>query len=77
MLMSATNTLQSKIFRYSPHFLRFTPAGWAFSIWGLIFAFLAVYTVYQALPKWRLNEGFLSSIGVRLFDTLLIIIRYQ
>ena len=27
-----------------------TPAGWAFSIWGLIFALCLAYAVYQALP---------------------------
>jgi len=26
------------------------PNGWAFSIWGIIFLFLSVYTIYQALP---------------------------
>lgn len=26
------------------------PNGWAFAIWGIIFIFLGVYTVYQALP---------------------------
>lgn len=27
-----------------------TPAGFAFTIWGLIYLFLAVFTVYQCLP---------------------------
>jgi len=26
------------------------PNGWAFAIWGIIFIFLGVYTIYQALP---------------------------
>ena len=26
------------------------PNGWAFAIWGIIFLFLGVYTIYQALP---------------------------
>ena len=30
--------------------LRITPAGWAFSIWGLIYSLLAIFVVYQALP---------------------------
>lgn len=28
-----------------------TPAGWAFAIWGLIFAACLAYAVYQALPE--------------------------
>ncbi|MCC3155629.1 hypothetical protein LJ737_00160 [Hymenobacter sp. 15J16-1T3B] len=32
-----------------------TPAGWAFSIWGLIFLSLAVYAVWQLLPAQRRN----------------------
>ncbi|MEO9870054.1 TspO/MBR family protein [Ekhidna sp.] len=28
----------------------FTPAGFTFSIWGLIYLFLMIYVVYQALP---------------------------
>ncbi|WP_400192367.1 hypothetical protein [Hymenobacter sp. B81] len=30
-----------------------TPAGWAFSIWGLIFLSLAIYAVWQLLPAQR------------------------
>lgn len=33
----------------------FIPAGYVFSIWGLIFLGLAVYTVFQALPSQREN----------------------
>jgi hypothetical protein len=33
----------------------FVPAGYVFSIWGLIYLGLIVYTVYQALPKQRDN----------------------
>lgn len=29
----------------------FTPAGFTFSIWGLIYSFLIVYAVYQLLPR--------------------------
>ncbi|OON70540.1 hypothetical protein [Hymenobacter sp. CRA2] len=32
-----------------------TPAGWAFSIWGVIFLALAVYAVWQLLPAQRRN----------------------
>lgn len=31
--------------------LRITPAGYAFSIWGVIYSLLAVFMVYQALPE--------------------------
>jgi len=27
------------------------PAGWAFSIWGVIYTLLGFFTVYQALPS--------------------------
>ncbi len=30
-----------------------TPAGWAFSIWGLIFTGLVLYAIWQALPRQR------------------------
>lgn len=33
-----------------------TPAGWAFSIWGPLFAGSIVFAIYQALPKQRDNE---------------------
>ncbi len=33
----------------------FTPAGYVFSIWGLIYALLAVFIVYQALPSQKDN----------------------
>lgn len=36
--------------------------GWAFAIWGLIFAWTAVYAMYQALPSQRENPT-LRSIG--------------
>lgn len=32
-----------------------TPAGWAFSVWGVIFLSLAVYAVWQLLPAQRPN----------------------
>jgi hypothetical protein len=33
-----------------------TPAGWAFSIWGLLYAGSFVFAVYQALPAQRDND---------------------
>jgi hypothetical protein len=33
----------------------FTPAGYVFSIWGLIYLGLGAYTLYQALPSQRAN----------------------
>ena len=33
----------------------FTPAGYVFSIWGLIYLLLGVFVVYQALPAQRSN----------------------
>ncbi len=35
-----------------------TPAGWAFSIWGIIFLGLLAFAVYQALPSQRTNPRF-------------------
>ena len=32
-----------------------TPAGWAFSIWGIIYIGLIAYAIYQALPGQRTN----------------------
>ena len=29
---------------------RIVPAGWAFIIWGPIYALIAMFTIYQALP---------------------------
>lgn len=40
----------------------FTPAGYAFSIWGLIYALLLIFAVYQALPSQR-EKTFLHKIG--------------
>ncbi len=41
----------------------FTPAGFTFSIWGLIYLSLAAFIVYQALPSQRDNVS-LEQIGV-------------
>ncbi len=35
-----------------------TPAGWAFSIWGIIFLGLLAFAVYQAIPSQRENPRF-------------------
>jgi len=40
----------------------FVPAGYVFSIWGVIYLLLLAFTVYQASPS-RGGEGFLSKIG--------------
>ena len=40
----------------------FTPAGYVFSIWGVIYLALIAYTVYQALPSQRTNPR-LRAIG--------------
>lgn len=50
------------------------PAGYAFSIWGLIFFFSLSYAIYQALPSKRNNEllrsiGFWTA-GAFLFNTI-------
>lgn len=35
--------------------VRFTPAGYVFSIWSLIYLGLLIYAIYQALPSQRAN----------------------
>ncbi|MGA0557415.1 tryptophan-rich sensory protein [Larkinella sp. VNQ87] len=40
------------------HFTSFTPAGFAFSIWGVIYLGLIGFAVYQALPSQRTNPRF-------------------
>jgi hypothetical protein len=47
----------------SAKFLNYlTPAGYAFSIWGIIYFFLAVFGVYQLIPSTydskRINQGY-------------------
>lgn len=61
-----------------------TPAGYAFSIWGVIFLGLLAFAVYQALPSQRYNprfravggwviiNGFLNAIWSPLFNNELI-----
>ena len=43
----------------------FTPAGYAFSIWGLIYLLLGAYTVYQfvAVAKDKKREEFFAGLG--------------
>jgi hypothetical protein len=40
-----------------------TPAGFTFSIWGVIYTLLLLFTVYQLLPKNR-DKPFLQQVGV-------------
>ena len=39
-----------------------TPAGYVFSIWGIIYILLGAFVIYQALPS-RNNRGFTERIG--------------
>jgi hypothetical protein len=41
----------------------FTPAGFTFSIWGLIYLALAVFVVYQALPAQRSDDA-IARVGI-------------
>lgn len=41
----------------------FTPAGYVFSIWGVIYLGLISYAVYQALPAQRTNSRLRSIAG--------------
>lgn len=47
-IIGETNTVLSKKYQTI-----ITPAGWAFSIWGIIFMSEAAFTVAQMLPQWR------------------------
>ena len=40
----------------------FTPAGYVFAIWGIIYVLLLVFVIYQVLPKQR-NKPFQRQIG--------------
>jgi len=40
-----------------------TPAGFTFAIWGVIYTLLALFVVYQALPKNR-SKPFLGQVGM-------------
>lgn len=41
----------------------FTPAGYVFAIWGIIYALLLVFSIYQALPRQQ-NAPFIEKISV-------------
>ncbi len=41
----------------------FTPAGYVFVIWGIIYVLLLVFSIYQALPKQQ-NAPFLEKISI-------------
>jgi len=41
----------------------FTPAGYVFAIWGIIYALLLVFSIYQAFPKQQ-NAPFLEKISI-------------
>jgi hypothetical protein len=40
----------------------FTPAGYVFAIWGVIYMLLVIFTVYQSLPSQR-TQPFINQIG--------------
>jgi hypothetical protein len=42
----------------------FAPAGITFSIWGLIYLLLAIYVVYQFLPKKKKTEALINKINL-------------
>jgi hypothetical protein len=52
----------------------FTPAGYAFSIWGLIYLLLGAYTVYQfiAVRKNKEKEGLFADLGKYFIATSLL-----
>ena len=41
----------------------FTPAGYVFAIWGIIYALLLVFSIYQVLPKQQ-NAPFIEKISI-------------
>lgn len=64
------NTMKSISDRYQN---LFTPAGYAFSIWGIIYLFLIVYNIYSyyQLKKYR-NDANLQSVGILFFATNIV-----
>jgi translocator protein len=44
------------------HPVPFQPAGWVFSIWGLIYLLLAIFVIYSFFPSGRLNAR-IQAIG--------------
>jgi benzodiazapine receptor len=56
----------------------FTPAGYVFGIWGIIYALLTVFVIYQALPK-KKDKLFQKQISVlfilsSLFNTIWLLL---
>jgi len=48
-----------------------TPAGYVFSIWGLIYLLLTGFTVYQIIPKYRENN-YVTAVGLLFAVTSLL-----
>ena len=44
------------------NFTLITPAGYTFSIWGIIYTLLGIFVIYQALPSQK-NKDFHNKIG--------------
>jgi len=42
--------------------VKIAPAGWAFSIWGIIFTLLAGFTIYQGIPNDKISGGQTQSV---------------
>ena len=60
MIINATSNSFSKATQpaiMAEWLVKISPSGWAFSIWGIIYTLLAVYTVYQALPNEKISGG--------------------
>ena len=63
MLVNAlplNNVTTVKVSDYYPNL--FTPPGYVFSIWGVIYALAIVFMIYQARPSQR-SEAYLNQIG--------------
>jgi len=43
---------------------RFTPAGYTFSIWGVIYTWLGLFAIFQALPMNHDGNGFVRNINI-------------
>ena len=54
------NVTTVKVSDYYPNL--FTPPGYVFSIWGVIYVLAIVFMIYQARPNQR-NETYLTEIG--------------
>ncbi len=48
----------------------FVPAGYVFSIWGLIYLGLIAYAIFQALPAQRDNASLINIAGLFVFSSL-------